>query len=596
MEYQKVKSVSKRITAKGPKLSKVVLNTMKTISDIVGATLGPGGRQVAIERFEHAIPPMLTKDGVTVFRSLGFENAEAQCTMECARDAAIRTASEAGDGTTTATVLAEAMVRLADEFCTKHPHHRPQKVVRRLEATCRDSLLPSIQAMSIKVDSTTDEGRSLLRNVAKVSANGEEELADAVMKCFDLVGDEGNVTIVEVSGSSHYEVEQIDGFPIGIGYEDSAAKFYPKMINDAGRQMSVMEEPVFVLYHGTLTEVQSAFSILSKVGDMFQLLIQGEQTEYRHHNVVFVAVGFSEQVLGAFASSWGLADSIKIFPLVIPKSPLPNFQTQFLEDLSAITGATIFDPINKPLDTGTLEDLGPGTASFESSRFRSVIIGRAANKGEPWETKLIDQISVVEAQLENPESDLDRHLLQERLGKLTGGIAKLRVVGSSNGELKEKRDRAEDAVCAVRGAIKHGCLPGGGWALLKAISLLDKSDPVIREVLAPALMEPVYRLLFNCGMSELEVREVIDPILLAMKDDQVLVYDALENRHGDPVELGILDSTPAVIEAVRNSISIASLLGTLGGMVVFARDHDLERSEARATQQWLRDASVEESA
>lgn len=593
IEYQKVKSVSKRITTKGSKLSKTVLDTMRTISDIVGATLGPGGRQVSIERFEHAIPPMLTKDGVTVFRSLGFENAEAHCIMECARDAAVRTASEAGDGTTTATVLAEALVRLTSAFCDKHLHQRPQKVVRHLEKVCQTQVIPALQKLSIAVDSTSDEGRKLLRNVAKVSANGDDDLADAVMKCFDLVGDDGNVTIVESSGSSHYEVEQIDGFPIAIGYEDSCAKFYPKFINDSGRQMSTMEDPVFVLYHGTLTEVQSAYILLSKVGDAYEMLLQGQQKEYDHHNVVFVAVGFSEQVLATFASGWDLPNAIKIFPLVIPKSPLANFQTQFLEDLSAITGATIFDPINKPFSEGTLEDLGPGTAGFEASRFRSVIIGRAANKGEPWETQLIDQIDIVQTQLERPESDLDKYLLQERLGKLTGGIAKLRVVGSSNGELKERRDRAEDAVCAVRGAIKHGCLPGGGWALMKAVASLDKSDPVIAEVLAPALMEPVYRLYNNCGMSEVEMKQVLDPILEAMRDGKVVVFDAMENRHGDAVELGILDSTPAVTEAVRSSVSIAALLGTLGGMVVFARDHELERSEARATQQWLRDANVE---
>jgi chaperonin GroEL len=229
------------------------------------------------------------------------------------------------------------------------------------------------------------------------------------------------------------------------------------------------------------------------------------------------------------------------------------------------------------------------------SRFRSVIIGRAANKGEPWETNLIDQIDIVQTQLEHPESELDRLLLQERLGKLTGGIAKLRVVGSSNGELKERRDRAEDAVCAVRGAIKHGCLPGGGWSLMKVVSMLDKSDPVVAEVLAPALMEPVHKLYSNCGMSDLEMKQVLDPILGAMRDGHTLVFDAMENKHGDAVELGILDSTPAVVEAVRSSVSIAALLGTLGGMVVFTRDHELERSEAKATQEWLRDASTEVS-
>ncbi len=609
MEYQKVKSVAKQVTPKSPRLSRSILDTMKTVSDIVGATLGPGGQQVLIERFEHAMPPMVTKDGVTVFRSLGFTDAAQHCIMEAARDAAVRTASEAGDGTTTATVLAESIVRLTNEFCERNRSARPQKVVRRLEAAFRDVIDPVIlgtpytdeggiqrrrdDGLTIRVDSTTEEGAKLLRNVAKISANGDEELADAVMECFKIVGDEGNVTISEVSGPSSYEVEAIDGYPIPMGYEESCAKFYPKFINSAGDQMTRMESPVFVLYHGVLTDVATAYTLLSKVGDQFELLIRGEQTEYRHHNVVFVAVGFSEQVLGTFAAGFQDPRSIKIFPLTIPKSPMRNFQTQFLEDLSAITGATIFNPLDRPLDVGELEDLGPGTTSFECGRFRSAIIGRAT--GEPWETNLLDQISVVEAQLAKPESDLDKLLLQERLGKLTGGIAKLRVIGASNGELKEKRDRAEDAVCAVRGAIKHGCLPGGGWVLLKVISLLDSTDPVMREVLKPALMEPVFRLLFNCGMNESEAARVIDPILQAMKEGRVLVYDAMEDKHGDPVDLGVLDSTPAVLEAIRNSISIAALLGTLGGTVVFSRDVALERSEARDTQEWMRNANVNEA-
>jgi chaperonin GroEL (HSP60 family) len=153
-------------------------------------------------------------------------------------------------------------------------------------------------------------------------------------------------------------------------------------------------------------------------------------------------------------------------------------------------------------------------------------------------------------------------------------------------------------VCAVRGAIKHGCLPGGGWALIRVIRALKvayEQDPIIDGVLKLALIEPVRRLLTNCGMTEDEFSFTIDPILAAMKDDKILVYDALECRHGNPIELGVLDSTPAVLEAIRNSISIASLLGTLGGTVVFSRDDELERTEARATQDWLRHANSNEA-
>ena len=602
MDYKKSKSVAKTITVKGPGLSKIVLDTLKTVSDIVGATLGPGGRQVLIERQEFNMGPICTKDGVTVFRSLGFRDATKQCIMESARDAAVKTASEAGDGTTTATILAEAITRLINEYCTTNRRSSPQKVVRQLETAFRDVIEPTIKALSIKVDSTTSEGQHLLKSIAKVSANGDEDLAVAVMRCFNLVGDAGNVSITELSGPSSYEVTSINGYPIPIGYEDCCAKFSPKFINNAGAQTCSLEDPVFVLYNGSLSEVQTAYALLSKVGDKFLELIQGDQTEYRHHNVIFVAAGFSETVLATFSAGFSIPNALKIFPLVIPKSPMPNYQSQFLSDLSAVTGANVFDPISKPLDTGTLEDLGPGLivngtpGSFEATRFRCSVIGRASELGEEYETRLLDQISVIESLLEKPESELDKLLLQERLGKITGGIAKLVVVGASNGELKEKRDRAEDAVCAVRGAIKHGCLPGGGWALLKVISLLDSANPVIREVLKPALLEPPMRLLFNCGLNVEEAQAVLNPILMALKESKTLVYDCMNSVHGDAIELGILDSTQAVLESLRSSISIASLLGTLGGASVFERDSEFERTEASSIADFVRSASGDSEA
>lgn len=588
MQYQKVKSVSKQVITKGPALEKLVLETMKTISSIVGSTLGPGGQPVLIERFEHDLPPYLTKDGVSVFKTLGFDHSSAQCIMEAARDAAVRTANEAGDGTTTATILAEAIVRLTNNYCKKYPRVSPQKVVRKLEDTFRKIIEPTINKLSIKIDSTTDDGRKILKSVAKVSANGDEALADAVIECFDLVGDDGNVTIAEVSGPSSYEVEAIDGFPIGIGYEDSCAKFYQKFINNPGTQKTMLENPVFILYHGIITEIQTALGILTKVGMEWAKHFEGE-SEWNKHNIILVAIGFSESVLGHLAVNFADPQTINVFPLVVPKFPVSNGQLQFLEDMAAITGAEIFDPLNKPLDSGDLIDLGPGVELFEASRFRSTIIGKAS------EDLIVERVADLESLLENPESEWDKINLQERVGKLTGGIAKLKVIGASNGELKEKRDRAEDAVCAVKGAMKHGCLPGGGWTLLKLCQALGTGDSVIDEVLKPALMEPVVRLLLNCGIDDIEGHSIIDPILEAMLKGQVLVYDALEQKHIEPVSGGILDSTPAVLEAIRNSISIATLLGTLGGCVCYKRDVELERSEAAQTAQFIKDSNFNEA-
>lgn len=593
MEYQKVKSAPKQITVKGAALRKRVLGTMSTVSSIVGATLGPSGQPVLIERFEHGLPPLITKDGVTVMRSLGMNDPTDHCIMEAARDAATKTANEAGDGTTTATILSEAIVRHIDEYCRRNPTVSPQKVVRTLETAFSSVIEPTIKSLSISVKGN----RSLQLNVAKISANNELPLAEAVMDCFDLVGDEGNVTILERSGPTGYQVERLEGYPIPMGYEQSCAKYYSAFINDASTQKVVMEKPVFLLFHGTINDVQPILPILQKVGDELDKKLQGQHTDYDHYNVVVIATGFSPRVLASFAHASTQPNSIRIYPLVVPLIAATNGQRQFLDDVGAVVGATVFDPLTNPPDRGELVDLGPGVTAFESSRFRSLIIGRAQDvEGETlYEDRLIDRISEVEALLQNPESDWDKIYLQERVGKLTGGIAKLHVVGSSNGELKEKRDRAEDAVCAVRGAIKHGCLPGGGWTFLKLNTILSDKDPIIRDVLKPSLMVPVDRLLRNCGFNDGDIRTILEPVIEGLRDGRVIIYDAYEHKHGDPINLGVLDSTPAVLEAIRNAISIASQLGTLGGTVVFKRDEVFERAEAHNAQEFERNANVNEA-
>lgn len=570
MQYRKVKSVAKVVTPNGNELRSKVLGTMKRISDIVGATLGPGGMPVLIERQEENLPALVTKDGVTVFRHLGFEDPAAHVIMETARDASVRTASEAGDGTTTATVLSQAIVENLHKYCLDNPKISPQRVVRELEAAFKEVIEPLVRSMAIKA-SLDEQGVKLLKTVAKVSANGDEALADAVMQCFDIVGDEGNVTISETSGPSEYRVEQVEGYPIPMGYEESCAKFYPNFINDPGTQRCFLEKPVFILYHGRLTEIQTVLDLLSKVGQGWK------ENSYHHHNVVLITTGFSESVLGHLAINFADPTTINIFPLLAPQSAHPNGQLHFLEDMAAITGAELFDPLNKPLGVGTLEDLGPGIEYFEASRYRSTAVGYAD------EDLLLVRVDEVKTMLRAPESNLDRIMLEERLGKLTGGIARLIVVGASNGELKEKRDRAEDAVCAVRGALKQGCLPGGGFVLLMlSLELYQKSD-VLKKVLAPAMKQPFYRLLSNCGYNTEEISD-IENNLYVRSDTKV--FDAMKGDYVDPMQDGVLDSLPAVLEAIRSSLSVASLLGTLGGTVVYKRDDTLERSEAVEAAEW----------
>lgn len=590
MDTIKTKSAAKVVIPKSEYLEQVILKTMATISKVVGGTLGPGGHPVLIERQEYNLPPVVTKDGVTVFRSLGFENAVQQAILEAARDASVRTAQEAGDGTTTATILSEAFVRYTTDFCKANPTIPPIKVIKTIQKLYQETIIPTIKKLTVECDFSTKEGKERLRSVAKLSANGDEELADAVMKCFEITGDSGNVTIVESSGQTGVEVEKIEGYPIASGYEESCAKFYPAFINEPGTQRVVLEKPLFLLYFGRINDIQTCLDIFTRLQDGFV----GNWLDA--HNIVLMATGFSESVLANLASIFVRADNISVFPLVIPKTAVNNSERHFLQDVAAVTGAKIFDPTTAPLSEAQFEDLGNITKedqngnevwvadkikSFECSRYRSTIIGTVA------EELLLKQVEVVEAAVASAESEYDKRYSQERLAKLSGGIARLKVIGSSNGELKERRDRAEDAVCAVRGAVKHGAVIGGGWTIinivkeLKGLETDEKTKAIVDSILEPSLLTTCQILFSNAG---LRYEEQDSKVLESIKTGNPKTASVVDISTGETVKAlkaGILDSVPALVEAVRNAISISTLLGTLGGIVVFPRDREFEIKDAR---------------
>lgn len=602
MQYGKIKDIGKVVLPAGDLLSKKTLEVMKTVSEAVGNTLGPAGRPVLVERQETGIPSFVTKDGVTVFRALGFDDPVKQEIMATAREASARTASEAGDGTTTATVLAEAIVRLTHDFCKENPSIYPQRVVRKLEEAFKEVIEPTIKSISKKVNFSSETERKLLHAVAKVSANGDTELANAVLECFDLVGDDGNVTLYEYSGPSKYEVEQVNGYTIEMGYEQSCDRFYSLFINDSANQRVRLEKTQFLLYHGQLNELVRIGNLIDDFGNRWK------QNPDQPRNLVIVAQRFSEEVLGMLAANFRMPESFKVFPLLIPTSPIPSAAMQFLEDLSAVTTATVFNPISNPLDNARLDDLGYPVDAFESYRSRSTIVVEEDQKDlseltpeeqvirDVRENRLLDRVDDLSVQIEQAESRLDRMLLEERLAKITGGIAKLKIFAPSVGDQREKRDRAEDAVMSVRGALKHGALPAGGWAIYNAIKRLQgaySDDPVINGILIPALEEPVKRLLRNAGINDEDSANIRKQLVEEVAKDSTVIYDVWNNEFVDALEEGLLDSVPAVLEAIRNSISIAGLLGTLGAAVVYMRDHALDRQEAIANERFVRTANAD---
>lgn len=594
MEYLKAKSASKIVLPKGPALEKKILDTMKTISTVVGSTLGPGGHPVLIERAEYGLPPVVTKDGVTVFRALGFQDSVAHSIMEAARDTSVRTADEAGDGTTTAAILAEAFVRLVKSYCKSNPTVPPQQVIREIQRVYDEVLEPEIKRLSIRCNLDSRKGHKLLKAVACLSGNGDKDLAEAVMECYDICGDDGDTTIIESSGPFGYEVEKIEGYPIPMGYEESCAKFYPAFINEPASQRIVLEKPGFILYFGRLNDIQTILNLLEALGDAHK----GNYLEI--HNFVIVATGFSEAILGSLATNMAYPHTLKFVPLAIPLTPVHNGQRLFLDDLAAVTGAKIFDPVTAPInDIDKFHGIGnieldettnvwkcKTVRSFECSRFRSSVVGFAD------EEKLATRIAEVEAMAQFAESALDASFMRERLAKLSDGIAKLKVIGSSNGELKERRDRAEDAVCAVRGAIRSGALIGGGWTLARLAEILPDT-PVCNDIVAPALSEPIDVLWHNAGMTEEQLLKVRDQVVVSVNDlagypQKTEIWDAAKGEFCIALDRGILDSVPAVRDAIKNSIASSTLLGTLGGCIVQPRDREVELKEARDAAEWER--------
>lgn len=570
-QTSKPKSAAKVMIPSGEKLQSEVLTTLKHISEIVGVTLGPGGKQVLIERPEINMKPIMTKDGVTVIKHLGYEEATKQLILEAVRDAAIRTANEAGDGTTTATILSNSIAQSASSIVKANPKLSPQKIVREMQKLT-PYLVKKIE--SYKIDINGENYDEVLLKVATLSANGDSELAEAIVRGLDLVGEEGDMTIVESQGQSKYEINRINGYTVERGYEESCRNFANGFINDKSGTMIVMDKPLFILYDGILNDMSQIFEPLTRLNDYFN------QNKIENKNVVIAAHGFSEIVLGDLHTNWNHPQTtIKMYPMLTPERAIQNWRTNFLYDLQAYTGTPVFNPVDRPISDMDPQSLVENSrvSRFESSRYKSMIF---ANEDADAISIRVEELRL---QRENPESEYELNDLNVRIGKLTSGIVRLVISGPSAGETREKRDRADDAWMAIKGAINHGAVPGGGYVLVRlaadltvmAAKIPASTVKYATEILAQALLAPVETLYKNYGYND---EEITKQLTLILNDDNN-AFDVSEQEWVDKHSL--LDSLPAVAEAIRNSISIASLLGTVGGIVAFKRDFDSDKEEER---------------
>lgn len=546
------KSKAKDIIADKVRLNTIVAETLDKMARTVGATLGPGGRPVLIER--EGKPPLATKDGVTVAKSLGLDRAEDNIIIEAAKEICINTAKDAGDGTTTAIVLANAITKYGHEFMATDAKYNPQRIVNELEDLYEDVIVPYIKSRAKDV---SEEDK--LINVATISANGDKRIAKVVVEAVMAAGDDGHVLIEEAQGDE-MRVETIDGYIITSGLKE-IGQLGPIFMNDKGGQQCNMDDGHVFLYNGTINDAKV-------LGFLEQALQEDEfgNMTYDGSPVIVIAHDFSDTALDSLAKN--AKKGISLCPIKTPRSGLPNSKSIFLEDIAAYTNGTVYDPSN--ITDITQEGLG-SFISAKSNLYETFIISDI--KADRIDSR-VKELKSIESSC---HSDMDRMHVRANIAKLTGGISTIHVGGVSDLKVRERKGRVEDAVEAVRSAIAEGVIPGGCKIQLELVEVIKKHKNKKQSwiIMEKALLEPFKLLLDNCG-------ENIEEIFPKLKKNQV--FDANMHEFVDPFKAGIIEPAKVARVALGNALSVASLLITLGGIVCVPRDNQLENQLAASKQ------------
>jgi chaperonin GroEL len=543
------RSKAKQIISDASEISNIVAETINTMATIVGSSLGPGGRPVLIER--EGLPPLATKDGVTIAKSLGIGNAERNIVVETCKEICSNTAKQAGDGTTTAIVLANAITKYGQRFVNANTKYNPQRIVNELEELYDDVIVPYIKSQAKPVDNPDK-----LRSVATISANGDKKIANIVVDAVLAAGDDGHIILEEAQGDE-MRVETVDGYVVTTGLKD-IGQLGPMFINDRTNQQCKMDNGRIFLYNGSLNDLN--------VPAQIQEVLADEIGAYDGRPIMIVAHDFSDAVLDKFAKH--TKQGSVFLPIKTPRSGLPNSKTVFLEDMAAYTGAEVIDP-------STLVDMDED--AFGEFTFAKCNTYETFITAEPDTEELENRIVELKALEESCFSDMDKMHVRANIAKLTGGIATIFVGGVSDLKVRERKARVEDAVEAVRSAIAEGTIPGGCLVqldLAKVISKHKDRKPAW-DIMIEALQEPFKLLLTNCG-------EDHEQIIKGLKKG--CVFDANAHKYVDPYAAGIIEPAKVARVAIGNALSVASLLITCGGIVCVPRDSQLENQLAMSKQ------------
>lgn len=527
-----------------------VLNAITDLAGIVGATLGPGGRPILIER-ENA-PPLSTKDGVTVARAYRASGTIERVVSDAAKEVCERTVRLAGDGTTTAVVLASDIVESGQLFLDKHPEYSPQRVSRELKQIYQEKIKPQIISFSRPLSGLSEEeSEKAIRHVALVSANHDEEIADAVAKAVSSVGEDGMVTAEEGAGAET-RVEYSEGFSFMSGLHDLGPAAGPSFVNRQDFGDCRIDTGAYVaLYDGEINDIGTIAPLMEKVA-----MLTDENGHHIKAAMVVFAHRFSDFVLKTFAQNFRRG-TLTIVPVITPRNGQAVGRSQFLHDLAAYCDGHVFDAQGTTLNEAVPSMLGT-IDSIKIGRSEGVILG------EPVLERVDQRIEELKAQMSDPAtSEFDREMIRYRIGRMTGGVATIYAGGASALEAKERHARVVDAISAVRSAIQQGVVPGGGATLAKISYSMNNG---VESILGEAILAPFYRILENVGLQVTDIREIL-PKIGPNESGKFMVYDALSQELVDWWEAGILDPARVTLSALENALSVAQLLMTLGGVI-----------------------------
>lgn len=547
-EKQKVKE----ITTDKAEIKKIVQDALNQMAAVVGSTLGPGGRTVLLERDNLA--PLATKDGVTVAKTIGMANAQASVVVEAAKEICLRTAKEAGDGTTTAIVLANALVQNASDFLETDPKYNPQRMINELNTLYKDVICPFLKEHAKHVGN-----RNELINVATISANGDRTIAMAAVDAVMAAGDDGQVLVEEADDSS-IRVETMEGCIATTGLKELGA-IGISFINDRANQQAKMDEGLTFLFDGALNDL--------KVPSAIQQAVEG--TALYGKPIMIFAHSFSDVVLDKLAKS--TKGGYTVVPVKTPMGGVANSRSMFLHDMAAYTGATVLDPAS--LDAAIEENLGTCFGQFTTAKvnlYETFII--ADPNSEALENRIAELKSIAAV----APNDRERMFAKAAISKLTGGVSTIWVGGGSELEAREKKARVEDAVEAVRSAIAEGIIPGGcGMHLV--IADIIRTHPNKKEswvIMERSLREPFRLLMHNCGEDYNDVWNAIGQYIIDKHTPPTHIFDANTHTVVEPEKAGIIEPAKVCRVSIGNALSVASILSTLGGLVVSPRDSQLE--------------------